>query len=147
LKYQQDKSQSRNFQGRKKKKVHRWETGPPKPTCITPYGRGYDNASNNMTKRYFWMLRGATCTAQSARASPTCLSFCFCFCLIFSQISNCSWFHMVITKKHCQKTKKSLNSNFDFFYFKSILIISLCFLIVYYFLYLVKYQITTQLTL
>jgi hypothetical protein len=69
-----------------------------------------------MAKMYFWMLGGATCTVKSARAPPTCLSFCFC--LIFSQISNCSWFHMVITKKHCQKTKKSLNSNFDFFALK-----------------------------
>jgi len=41
-------------------------------------------------------------------------------------------------KNHYEKTKRTLDSRFKFFAFTGIFVISLCVLIVYYFLYLVK---------
>jgi len=49
-------------------------------------------------------------------------------------------------KKHCEKMKKPLNTNFFFFFFalKGILVVSLWFLFFVTFLYLVKYQILSS---
>jgi hypothetical protein len=47
-------------------------------------------------------------------------------------------------KKHCEKMKKPLNTNFFFFALKGILVVSLWFLFFVTFLYLVKYQILSS---
>jgi hypothetical protein len=84
-----------------------------------------------MTKKHFWMSRGTTCApSKICESLPHAFECCTTAWIlyIYSQITNCPWDDMVITKKnHYEKIKKPFEINFNFLTSKGILVVSQCF--------------------
>jgi hypothetical protein len=96
----------------------------------------HDDAFNDMAGGYFLTSKGVARVARKVGAPPNVPILFFLF--LFSHIPKWYWAEFIINKKNSLwKDREALWLQVYFFSYKSIFIISMCILIVYYF-YIIK---------
>jgi len=113
------------FKGRREKSVekksHWWQTVPPRPHKIS-----FKEEDMAMNHSGWWFLAGRRCCTCCLVPYTWQPLFVFCnYYFLFIKISNCLLTYFIIEKKPVWKDWSALG--YQFYFFKSFFVVSLCF--------------------